>query len=98
VPKEVSVNNCNLNYQNNVECHEVCGAAKCTNIFVRQFRNTEETTTKCYVCIVSEKLGVGVFSSKTIGKDETIIKINGEVLDFPTVLYIYIYIFVFFLP
>jgi histone-lysine N-methyltransferase SETD2 len=34
---------------------------------------------------VSEKLGVGVFSSKTIGKDETIIEINGEVLDFPTI-------------
>ena len=81
----VSVNNCNLNYQNNVECREVCGAAKCTNNFVRQFRNEEETTTKCYASIVSEKLGVGVFSSKTIGKDETIIEINGEVLDFPTI-------------
>lgn len=85
VPKEVSVNNCNLNYQNNVECHEVCGAAKCTNNFVRQFRKKEETTPKCHVRLVSEKLGVGVFSSKTIGKDETIIEFNGEVLNFPTV-------------
>jgi hypothetical protein len=83
VPKEVSANNCNLNYQNDVECHKVCGAAKCTNNFVRQFRKDQPT--KCFVRIVSEKLGVGVFSSEKIGNNETIIEFNGEVFPFPVV-------------
>jgi hypothetical protein len=89
VAGDADASNCNLNYNNNVECNEKCGATNCTNNVVRRSRIINKTIPiisllkqmgKCYVQEVSEKLGIGVFSSEKISNNETIIEFVGELM------------------